>query len=73
MIEDEKAFCLKVEDLVKTGVYESYIDAVLFVCDEAKIEPFMGARLISTPIKEKIKREGQDINLLPAEAELPFS
>ena len=73
MLEDEKAFCLRVEGLVKTGIFDAYIDAVLHVCDEEKIEPFMAARLISTPIKEKIKREGQDINLLPVEAELPFS
>jgi hypothetical protein len=28
--------------------------------------------MISDPIKEKIKKEGQDINLLPSEAQLPF-
>ena len=36
------------------------------------MEPFMAARLLSDPIKEKIKKEGQEINLLPGESQLPF-
>jgi|TARA_R110000868_G_C10812179_1_gene757931 hypothetical protein len=73
MIEESKLFCRAVEGLVSEGVYDSYIDAVLHTCDSSKIEPFMAARLISDPIKEKIKKEGQDINLLPSEAQLPFN
>ncbi len=73
MVEESKVFCREVEGLVLKGTYDSYIDAVLHLCDDKKIEPFMAARLISEPIKEKIKREGQEINLLPEEAELPFS
>jgi len=73
MIENASGFCKMVERLVIDGSYDSYIDAVLHVCEENKMEPFMAARLISDPIKEKIKLEGQEINLLPAEAQLPFS
>jgi hypothetical protein len=73
MIEDSKLFCRAVEGLVREGVYDNYIDAVLHTCDNQKIEPFIAARMISDPIKEKIKKEGQDINLLPSEAQLPFA
>ena len=73
MVEDAAVFCKVVERLVIDGTHDSYIDAVLHVCDEHKMEPFVAARLISEPIKEKIKKEGQEINLLPAEAQLPFA
>ncbi|HCX21717.1 MAG TPA: hypothetical protein DHN29_07370 [Cytophagales bacterium] len=72
MINDPPEFCKTVEKLVKDDIYDSYIDAVLHVCDEIKVEPFVGARLLSQPIKEKIRKEGQDINLLPRTGSLPL-
>ena len=72
MIEDETKFCKAVEELVLCGQYDNYMDAVLFVCEENNIEPFVAAKLLSQPIKEKIGKEGQDINLLPSTAKLPF-
>jgi len=73
MIEDENKFCKTVEDLVLDGKYDNYMDAVLFVCKDNEIEPFVAARMLSRPIKEKIGKEGQDINLLPKTAKLPFT
>jgi len=73
LIDDAARFCKEVERLVAEEIYDSYIDAVLHVCDELKVEPFVGARLLSQPIKEKIQKEGQDINLLPQSASLPLS
>ena len=72
MLNDPAEFCKEVEKLVKDDTYDSYIDAVLHVCDEVKVEPFVGARLLSQPIKEKIRKEGQDINLLPKTGSLPL-
>lgn len=72
MIEDNVAFCRKIEIMIIDGSSDSYIDAVLELCEEMKMEPFMAARLLSDPIKEKIKKEGQEINLLPGESQLPF-
>jgi len=65
-------FCKKVEDLAASGSTDGYIDAVLCVCEENRMEPFVGAKLLSKPITEKIKKEGKDINLLPTSAKLPF-
>ena len=72
LIDDSAKFCKEVERLIIDDVYDSYIDAVLHVCDEIRVEPFVGARMLSKPIIEKIKKEGQDINLLPQSSSLPL-
>ncbi len=69
---DSAEFCKKVENLILNDTCDSYIDAVLYVCEKEYLEPFMGARLLSKPIKEKIKEEGQQINLLPSKTRLPL-
>ena len=72
MIEEEIEFCREVEKLVASGAYDNYIDAILYVCETNEMEPFMAARLLSDPIKEKLKKEGQEINLIPKSTELPL-
>jgi len=49
----------------------SYIDAVLAVCERYGIEPQVAAKFLSKPIIEKIKAEGQELNLLPKKTRLP--
>jgi len=53
----------------KHGV--SYIDGVLAVCERFGIEPQVAAKFLSRPIIEKIKAEGQELNLLPKKSKLP--
>jgi len=53
----------------KYGV--SYIDAVIAVCERFGIEPQVAAKFLSKPIIEKIKAEGQELNLLPKKSKLP--
>ena len=72
MLEDGIEFCKDVEKLILEDIFDSYIDAVLHLCDDKGVEPFMAARLLSKPIKEKIKKEGQEVNLLPKKARLPI-
>ena len=63
-------FPREVENHVKN--YEvSYIDAVIAVCERYGIEPQVGAKFLSKPIIEKIKAEGQELNLLPKNTKLP--
>ena len=69
---DSAEFCKKVEELVLKDTFDNYIEAVLYICEQESMEPFMGARLLSKPIKEKIKAEGQQINLLPSKTKLPI-
>ena len=44
-----------------------YIDAVISVCENHNIDPGIASKFLSTPIVEKIKVEGQEVNLLPKE------
>jgi len=57
-------FSKQVEQLVITKQM-TYIDAVLHLCEELNIEPSSVNKLLSKPIKEQIRLEGQEINLLP--------
>ncbi len=72
MLEEGIKFCKEVERLILEDKFDSYMDAVLHLCEEESIEPFIAARLLSKPIKEKIKKEGQEINLLPKKTRLPL-
>ena len=49
----------------------SYIDAVIAVCDRYGIEPQVAAKFLNKPIIEKIKAEGQELNLRPKKSKLP--
>ena len=60
----EKEFSKTVERHVTKNEC-GYIEAVVEVCNELEIEPALGAKYLSNPIKEKIRVEGEEINLLP--------
>jgi hypothetical protein len=50
----------------------SYIDSVIAVCERYGIEPQVAAKFLNKPIIEKIRAEGQDLNLLPKKTKLPI-
>ncbi len=51
----------------------SYIEAILALCEEYKVEPEAIAKFLSKPLIEKVKIEGQSINLVQKEkTKLPF-
>jgi hypothetical protein len=59
----ENSFSTLVEEMViKRGM--SYIESVLFICERENLEPDSVGSLLSTPIKEKLKIEGQEINII---------
>lgn len=47
-----------------------YIEAVIDACDSLGIEPELAAKYLSRPIKEKLRAEGEEINLLPKSPKL---
>ena len=49
-----------------------YIEAVIELSEQYGFGPEVGAKLLNKPIIEKIKMEGQEINLLPKLSKLPF-
>jgi hypothetical protein len=62
--DQKKNFSREVEKYIeKKG--GDYIDAVLLLCTQYDIEPAIVAKSLSKPLVEKIRMEGQDLNLLP--------
>ena len=43
----------------------SYIDAVLYVCEQKRIDLVVAAKHLEKPIIEKLEMEGIELNILP--------
>ena len=56
-------FSTEVEGLVKEDSM-SYIDAIIHYCDSNEIELETVPKLISKPLKEKLKYEAQQLNYM---------
>ena len=61
----------EIEKLVSKKNY-TYMDAVLKLCEDYSLEPSYIAKHLSKPMIEKLREEGDSINLLPNSARLPF-
>ena len=60
----------EIEKLIANN--SSYIDAVLQICENYSLDSEYVAKHLSKPIIEKIKQEGQQLNLLKKTAKLPL-
>ena len=71
---NSKEFSLIIEGVVKDKRPITYMDAILWYCEENKIEVETVGRLISKSLKEKIQVECTTANLLklPAAGKLPL-
>ena len=59
----QSKFSTMVEEVVKnSNGLVNYIDAVIVVCDELDIEVDTVNKLISKPLKDKIKFNAQELN-----------
>ena len=70
---DRNKFNQEIEDFVyETG--ESYIDAIINFCEKNNVDIETVPKLISKPLKEKIKCEAMDLNFLKktSHAKLPL-
>ena len=67
-------FTQEIENVVSNNRSMSYIDAVVHFCDENSIDVESVSKLISKPLKEKIKYEAQELNFLKrsSRAKLPI-
>ena len=67
-------FAQEIESLVHTGDGMSYIDAVVHFCDNNSIDVESVPKLISKPLKEKLKYEAMELNFLKksSRAKLPL-
>lgn len=53
-----------IEELVKTNEEMNYIDAIVFYCEQNGIEVDSVSKLISKPLKEKLKCDAINLNFL---------
>ena len=67
-------FAQEVESLVQTHKSLNYIDAVVYFCEKNNIDIESVSKLISKPLKEKIKCEAVELNFLKrtSRAKLPI-
>ena len=57
-------FAQEIEKLVQVNVDMSYIDAIVHFCEQNNIDVESVPKLISKPLKEKIKYEAMELNFL---------
>lgn len=67
-------FTQEIENVVTNNSEMSYIDAVIYFCDQNNIDLESVSKLISKPLKEKIKYEAIELNFLKrsSRAKLPI-
>ena len=65
-----KEFHVKIEDIVQ-DTSMTYMDAVLFYCEQNGMEPETAGSLINGKLKQKIREEAEELNFLPKTARLP--
>ena len=75
----EKFFCParfaeEIEKLVLLNADMNYIDAIVHFCDQNNIDVESVPKLISKPLKEKIKCDAQELNFMKktSRAKLPL-
>jgi len=68
---NREKFSLIVEQIVKEKRI-SYMDAIVWWCEENEFDIQDVNKLISPLIKEKIKVEAEDLNFLPKSSRLPI-
>ena len=64
---NSKEFSLIIEDVVKDKRPITYMDAILWYCEQNQIEVESVGRLISKALKEKIQVEASKANLIKVE------
>jgi hypothetical protein len=57
-------FAQEIEGLVQTNSDMNYIDAIVYFCEQNNIDVESVPKLISKPLKEKIKYEAMELNFL---------
>lgn len=62
--EEISDFSFRIEQIVQEKNM-SYMDAVVWYCEETGFEIEIAAKLISGALKSKIKIEAEDLNYLP--------
>ena len=60
-----------IEELVqKTKM--TYIDAIMFYCEENKLEPETAGKMVGGKLKQNVQEEAEDLHLIPRTSKLPI-
>ena len=67
-------FAQEIESLVLNNANMNYIDAIIHFCDKNGVDVENVPKLISKPLKEKIKCDAQELNFMKrtSKAKLPI-
>ena len=67
-------FAEEIEKLVLVNADMNYIDAIVYFCDQNSLDLESVPKLISKPLKEKIKYDAQQLNFMKktSRAKLPL-
>ena len=67
-------FAEEIESLVLNNADMNYIDAIVFFCEQNNVDLESVHKLISKPLKEKIKYDAQQLNFMKktSRAKLPL-
>ena len=67
-------FAEAIESLVLNNADMNYIDAIVFFCEQNNVDLESVPKLISKPLKEKIKCDAQELNFMKktSRAKLPL-
>ena len=68
---NEKTISGEIEKIAATNK-DGYIQAILTYCEQNNLDTVFVAKYLSKPLIEKIRAEGETINLLPRSARLPL-
>ncbi len=74
IVNIEETFSKEIEELCLTRKDGRYIDVILELCEKHGIEPESVAKLVTKPIREKLKAEFENKNMLKGgkKAKLPL-
>ena len=57
-------FAQQIEELVQINIEMNYIDAIVYFCEQNRVDLESVPKLISKPLKDKIKFEAMELNFL---------
>jgi len=64
-------FMENIEELVQRTKM-TYIDAIMFYCEENKLEPETAGKMVGGKLKQNVQDEAEDLHLIPKTSKLPI-
>ena len=64
-------FMGNIEELVQRTKM-TYIDAIMFYCEENKLEPETAGKMVGGKLKQNVQDEAENLHLIPKTSKLPI-